>query len=73
LGLVSSIVSSGFHHARVPGWFARTHLIHPIDLSELIQKLWIAIVQTDNFSELGAVTPFVLHDFAPNFDLPKQQ
>ncbi len=55
------------------GWFARRHLIDPIDLAELLQKLWIAIVQTDDLAELGAVAPFVLHDFAPNFDFPKQQ
>ena len=48
------------------GWFARRHLIDPIDLAELLQKLWIAIVQTDDLAELGAVAPFVLHDFAPD-------
>src|SRR6266487_771604 len=55
------------------GWFARRHPIHPIDFAEFIQKLWIAIVQTDDLAKLGAVAPFVLYDFAPNFDPPKQQ
>jgi hypothetical protein len=59
---------------RVAGrWFARRHLIHPIDFAEFIQKLWIAIIQTDDLAKLGAVPPFVFYDFAPNFDAPKQQ
>ena len=54
------------------GWFGG-HLIHPIDFAEFIQKLWIAIVQTDDLAKPGAVPPFVFYDFAPNFDFPKQQ
>ncbi len=44
-------------------------LIDPVDFSELLQKLRIAIVQARDFAELGAVTRFVLHDLAPDFDL----
>jgi len=55
------------------GWFAHRHLIHPIDFAEFIEKLWIAIIQTDDLAKLGAVPPFVFYDFAPDFNLPKQQ
>src|SRR5437899_36150 len=47
------------------GWFGG-HLIHPIDFAEFIQKLWIAIVQTDDLAKLGAVPPFVRSAFAPS-------
>ena len=45
------------------------HLIYPIDFSELLQKLWVAIVQARDLSKLGAVTLLVLNDLAPDFDL----
>src|SRR5712691_9887325 len=45
------------------------NLIDLVDFPELIQKLRIARVEACNFSELGTVTRFVLHDLAPDFDL----
>jgi hypothetical protein len=43
--------------------------IYTVDSPELLQKLWVAIVQAHDFAKLGAVTRFVLYDFAPDFDL----
>jgi len=47
-------------------------LIDPIDFSEFLQQLRVAVVQTHDPAELRAVAPFVLDDLAPEFDLPKQ-
>jgi hypothetical protein len=46
------------------GWFGR-HLIHPIDFAEFLQKLWVTIIEANDPAELGAVSRFVLYDFAP--------
>jgi hypothetical protein len=51
----------------LPWW----HLIHPIDLSEFLQKLSITVIEAHDFAKLGAVTCFVLYNLAPDFDLPE--
>jgi len=48
-------------------------LVHFVDFPELLQKLWIAVIQADDFAKFGAVALFVFHDFAPYFHFPKQQ
>jgi len=35
--------------------------IHPVNHSELLQQLRVAIVETDDSGELRAVSPFMLH------------
>ncbi len=31
------------------------------------------VIEADDFAKFGAVAPFVLHEFAPDFHFPKQQ
>jgi hypothetical protein len=47
---------------------ARRHLIEPIDSPKPVQKLRITKVETCNLAKLGAITVFMLDDFAPDFD-----
>jgi hypothetical protein len=49
------------------------NLIHPIDFAEFVQKLWIAVIEANDFCELRAVSPFVFYDLAPNLDFAEQQ
>jgi len=42
-------------------------MIDPIDFSELVQKLRMAIVEAHDFAELRTVTPFVFYDLAPSY------
>jgi len=46
-------------------------LIGSIDLTELLQKLWIAAIEADDLCKLGAVAPFMFYYFTPNFHLTK--
>src|SRR6266566_2405298 len=48
------------------GWFGG-HLIHPIDFAEFIQKLWIAIVQTDDLCQTGSGTLIRVLRLRPKF------
>ena len=48
-------------------------MIDLINFAEFFQKLRIAVIEADDLPELGAVPPFVFYDFAPDFNLPKQQ
>jgi hypothetical protein len=49
------------------------YLIDPIDLAELVQKLWVTVIEAYDLSKLGAVAPLVFYDLAPNFDHSKQE
>jgi hypothetical protein len=43
----------------------------PDIFAELVQKLCIPIIEANNLCKLRAIAPFVLHDFAPDFDFPE--
>ena len=47
--------------------------IGSIDLTELLQKLWIPVIEADDLCKLGAVAPFMFYYFTPNFDLTKKE
>src|SRR5712691_134783 len=53
-----------------PSFFGR---IHPVNHSELLQQLPVAVVETDDSGELRAISPFMLDHVTPNLDLAKQQ
>ena len=44
-------------------------LIDVIYFSEFVQKLLVAVIQTNDLGEFRAVAPFMLDDLSPNLDL----
>src|SRR6266496_3678410 len=47
--------------------------IHPVNHSELLQQLPVAVVETDDSGELRAISPFMLTHLTPNLDPAQQQ
>jgi len=51
-----------------PQVFLVGSLVQFVDFAELLQKLWIAVIEAHNFPELRTVPLFMFNDFAPDFD-----